>query len=136
MLLGWSVMHVQRSVKSEMEGSVRITLKEFENASTFLNPTEHKDMVVYQDDHTLFASLGAAAHSRTHSRSGLHGVEAAFMLCLLFSRQALALLHSHHFCHLTSMTETTSTATALRNIRKCIQLFGAFLSVTNCIPEA
>ena len=32
--------------------------------------------------------------------------------------------------------ETANTATPLRNLRKCIQLFGAFLSVTNCIPKA
>ena len=32
--------------------------------------------------------------------------------------------------------ETANTATPLRNLRKCIQLFGAFLSMTNCIPKA
>ena len=45
----------------------------------------------------LFASLGAAALSRTHrSRHGLHGVEAAFTLCLLlgFRARLLALSFS------------------------------------------
>ena len=55
--------------------------------------------------HALFASLGAAALSRTHrSRCGLHGVVAAFTLysCLLFHfrTRLLALPCSHHnFCH-------------------------------------
>ena len=34
--------------------SIHITLKEFENASVFLNRTECEDMVVYQDDHVLY----------------------------------------------------------------------------------
>ena len=56
MLLGWSVMHVQRTKCEKWEGrqSVRITLKEFANASAFSNRTEREDMVVYQDDHALY----------------------------------------------------------------------------------
>ena len=34
--------------------SVPITLKEFENVSTFLSCTECKDMVVSQDNHMLY----------------------------------------------------------------------------------
>ena len=50
--------------------------------------------------HAFFASLGAAALSRTHhSRRELHGVEAAFTLCLLgFHARLLAL--SFSFNHL------------------------------------
>ena len=57
MLLGWSVMHVQRSVKSVRRKAKRfvfITFKEFDNASAFLNRTEREDIVIYQDDHTLY----------------------------------------------------------------------------------
>ena len=50
---GLAVMQRTRCEKCEKEGKARITLKEFENASAFLNPTESEDMVVYQDDHTL-----------------------------------------------------------------------------------
>ena len=55
--------------------------------STVSNHTEREDMVVSQDYNALyFASLGAAAHSRTHrSRRGLHGVVAAFMLSVFSS---------------------------------------------------
>ena len=38
----------------ERRQSVRITLKEFENTSAFLNPTEHENMVASQDDHVLY----------------------------------------------------------------------------------
>ena len=91
MLLGWSVMHVQRTKceKWERRQSVRITLKEFANASAFPNRTEREDMVVYQDDHALYLLRYALLLSRTHrSRRGLHGVEAAFTLSSPFSRQA------------------------------------------------
>ena len=54
MLLGWSVMHVQQT-KCEKCEKARITLKEFENASAFSNCTEHKDMIIYQDDHALYS---------------------------------------------------------------------------------
>ena len=71
----------------EARQNVHITLKEFENVSAFSNCTEHEDMVVF------FASLGAAALSRTHcSRHELHSVEAAFTLCLLCFRARLLAL--------------------------------------------
>ena len=68
---------------------------------------EREDMVgrLSRRSHALFASLGAAAISRTHrSRRGL-GVVAAFTLCLLlhFRARLLALPRSHHnFAILTS----------------------------------
>jgi len=45
-LLGRLVTYVQQSVKNVRRQSVRITLKEFENVSAFLNCTERKDMIV------------------------------------------------------------------------------------------
>ena len=51
--------------------------------STFSNRTEREDMVVSQARRpcAVFASLGAAALSRTHRfRRGLHGVMGAFTL--------------------------------------------------------
>ena len=68
-----------------------------ENVSAFLDCTEREDMVVYQDDHTLY--LLAAALSHTHrSRRGLHSVVAAFTFSLLFHfcARLLALSHSNH----------------------------------------
>ena len=49
-------MHVQQSVKSVRRKAkrIRITLKEFENVSTFSNRTEREDMVVSQEDHALY----------------------------------------------------------------------------------
>ena len=42
--------------KCEKEGKayVRIMLKEFKSVSTFSNRTEHEDMVISQDDHSLY----------------------------------------------------------------------------------
>ena len=40
--------------KWEGRQSVRITSKEFENVNTFLNRTDCENMVVSQDDHTLY----------------------------------------------------------------------------------
>ena len=40
--------------KWEGRQSVRITSKEFENVNTFSNRTECENMVVSQDDHTLY----------------------------------------------------------------------------------
>ena len=77
---------------------------------------------------TLFALLGAIALSRTHrSRRGLHGVEAAFTLCLLirFHARLLTLSSSQLLPFCRRNNETASAATALRmiNLRKCTQLF-------------
>ena len=102
--------------------SVHITLKEFENVSAFSNHTEREDTVNSQDDHTLFASLGAAALSHTHcSRPRLHGIETAFTLCLLicFHTRLLALsssLPSQLLPFWRRDSETASTTTALRMI--------------------
>ena len=76
----------------------------------------------------LFALLGAIALSRTHrSRRGLHGVEAAFTLCLLirFHARLLTLSSSQLLPFCRRNNETASAATALRmiNLRKCTQLF-------------
>ena len=85
---------------------------------------------------TLFASLGTTALSCTHrSRHGLHGVEAAFMLCLLlrFRTRLLALsssLPSQLLPFWRRDNETTSAIAVLRMIKLL-----AFLSVTNCILE-
>ena len=40
--------------KWEGRQSVRITSKEFENVNTFSNRTDYENMVVSQDDHTLY----------------------------------------------------------------------------------
>ena len=84
------------ATKCEKCEKAKRTHYEFENVSASSNRTEREDMVVSQDD-ALFASLGAAALSRTHrSRRGLHGVEAVFTLCLLlrFCARLLALSSS------------------------------------------
>ena len=113
----------------------------------------------------LFASLGAADLSCTHrSQRGLHGIEAEFTLCLLFRFRArlLALpsslpLQLWPFWHCDN--ETASAATVLRTLNLhtvytfckqdvlitfinetdvCTQATSliAFVSMTNCIPEA
>ena len=59
-----------------------------EDVSAVSHRTEREDMVVSQDDQlgALFATLGAAAHSRTHrSRRGLHGVVAVVTLSVFSS---------------------------------------------------
>ena len=155
--LGWSVMHVQRSVKSVRRKPKRTHYIEriWECECVFKPHRTQSYGRLPRWPRVLFASLGAAVLSRTHrSRSWLHGVEAAFTLCLLlcFHARLLALSSSLPsqllpFWHRDN--ETTSTATALRtiNLCKCIQLFVnrmfncipewqiAFLSVTNCIPK-
>ena len=82
--------------------SICTTLNEFENVRAVSNRTECKDMVVPHDDHMLyFASLGAAALSYAHrSQRGLHGVVAAFTLCILFRYHSRLLVLSSLFkCH-------------------------------------
>ena len=139
---GWSCMCNEVWKVWEGRQSIRITLKELENVSMFLNPTECKDMVVSQDDHMLYllarrcCSLWCSLFSiRTSWHWGC-----IYVLSSPFSRQALALsssLPSQLLPFWRRDKETASAATVLRkiNLRKRIQLFGAFLSVTNCIPE-
>ena len=72
--------HVANEVLKVWEGrqSVRITLKDrtAQNAKIW--------SFISRRPRALFSSLGAAALSRTYrSRRGLHGVKAAFTLCLL-----------------------------------------------------
>ena len=91
--------HVQRNVKTVRRQSVRITLKEFENVNAFSNRTEREDTVVSQDNHVLYLLRLALLLSlvATHcSRSGLHGVEAAFTLCLLLRFRARLLTARLH----------------------------------------
>ena len=52
MLLGQSVMHVQRSVKSVRRA--KHTLKGFKDMSAVLKHTDHEDIVVSQDSHMLY----------------------------------------------------------------------------------
>ena len=81
MLLGLSV---QRSVKSVRRRAKRTYYVE-RDVSTVSNRTEREDMVISQDDHTLYL-LCTAALSRTHRcRRGLHGVVAAFTLSVFSS---------------------------------------------------
>ena len=67
--------------EKELGQCVRTTLKEFENVSAVSNRTERGDVVISQDNHTLYLLryIGAAALSRTHcSRCGLHGIVTVF----------------------------------------------------------
>ena len=82
MLLGWLVMHVQRSVKSVRKRAMRMYY--VERVRECERVFELHGMQGY--DHfsrrpcTLFALLGAAALSRTHrSQHRLHSIVAAFM---------------------------------------------------------
>ena len=125
----WSVM---QSATNEVweEGKVYALCWEFESASAFSNCTMRRYGHLSRRPHTLFALLGAAALSRTHcSWRGLHGVEAAFTLCLLhFRARLLALsfsLPSQLLPFWRRDNETASAATALRTINLL-----AFLSVT------
>ena len=86
MLLGWSVMHVQRSVKSVRRKAKRTHYVERvrECERVFEPHRTRRYGRLSRPLRALFASLGAAALSRTYrSRRGLHGVEASFTLCLL-----------------------------------------------------
>ena len=90
-------MHVQRSVKS-VRRKAKCThyverVRECERVFK-LHRTQRYGCLSRQP-RALFASLGAAALSCTHhSRRGLHGVEAAFTLCLLRFRARLLALSS------------------------------------------
>ena len=132
-LLGRSVMHVQRSVKSVRRKAKRThyieRVRECECIFELHRTQRYGQFSRWP--HTLFVLLGAAALSRTHrSRRRLHSVEAAFTLCLLlcFRARLLALsssLPSQLLPFWRHDNETASTATALRtiNLRKCTQLF-------------
>ena len=90
------VMHVQRSVKSVMSverKAKRMYYRYVERVRQCKRVFEPHRMRGYgrflRRPRALFASLGAAALSRTHrSRHGLHGVVAAFTLSLLFRFRA------------------------------------------------
>ena len=88
------VMHVKRSVKSVMRGKAkRMHYRFVERVRQCKRVFEPHRMRGYgrfsRRPRALFASLGAAALSRTHrSRRGLHGVVAAFTLSLLFRFRA------------------------------------------------
>ena len=144
MLLGWSVMHVQRTKckKCEKEGEAYTLRWKSSKMRARLNHTECEGMVVYQDDHALFfASLDTVALL-------LIGLDVDFMALRLHFRAVFFIFAPassvFFFAPITTFAiwrhdnETTSAATALRkiNLCMCIQLFGAFLSMTNCIPEA
>ena len=113
------------STKCEKQ-SVRTTLKEFRGCERGFEPRGYSRFS--RRPRALFASLGAAGHSRTHrSRRGLHSVVAAFTLCLLFHFRArlLALsssLPSQFLPFSRRDNETASAASALRTIN-CTQLF-------------
>ena len=128
--LGRSVMHVQRSVKSVRRKAKRTHYVERTGGCerVFEPHRTRKYGRSSRRPRALFASLGAAAFSRTHlSRRGLHGVEAAFTLGLLlrFCARLLALSSSLLSQLLPCDNETASAATALRtiNLRKCTHLF-------------
>ena len=132
-LLGRSVMHVQQSVKSVRRKAKRTHYIErvWKCECVFEPHRTRRYSQFSRRPHTLFASLGAAALSHTHhSRPSLHGIEAAFTLCLLicFHTRLLALsssLPSQLLPFWRRDSETASTAIALRtiNLRKCTQLF-------------
>ena len=97
MLLGRSVMHVQRSVKSVRRKAKRAHYVERvrECEHVFEPHRTQRYGCFLRRPRALFASLGAAALSRAHrSRCGLHGVEAAFTFCLLRFRARLLALSS------------------------------------------
>ena len=111
--------------------SVCITLKEFENVSMFSNRTECKNMVVLKTT-TRFICFARCcfSFSRTHhSQHWLHGIVAAFTLCLLFRFRARlahsSSLPSQFLPFWRRDNKTTSAATVMRmiNLRKCTQLF-------------
>ena len=95
----WKVWEGRQSV-------LRITLKEFENVSTFSNHTEHEDMVVSQDDHALICfarcccSLSYSSFSTWTSR---HWRYIYALYSPLFSRQALP-CSRYNFCHFDVVT--------------------------------
>ena len=103
--------------------------KSSEDARPVSYCTECEYMVVFQDDYILFfATLGAAALSRTHRpRRALHGIVAAFMLCLLFRFRARLLAFSFSlpspFCYRNNGTASAATVLKTINLRKCTQLF-------------
>ena len=112
--LGWLVMHVQRSVKSvRRKAKCMHYVERIRECEPVFEPHRtQKYGRLPRRPRPLFASLGAAALSRTHrSRRGLHGVEAVFMLCLLlrFCFRLLALSSSLPsqllpFCHFDVVT--------------------------------
>ena len=64
--------------------SIHTTLKEFQECEHDF--ALHRTQGYARRPHTLFATLGAAALSRTHrSRRGLHGIVAAFTLSVFSS---------------------------------------------------
>ena len=98
-LLGRLVMHVQRSVKSVRRKAKRTHYVErvWECERVFEPHRTRRYGRFSRRPHALFASLDAAALSRTHrSRRRIHEVEAAFTLCLLlrFCARLLALSFS------------------------------------------
>ena len=120
--------------------SVRITLKEFENVSVFSNCTECKNMVVSQDDHTLYLLARCwFSLSRTHhSRHWLHGIVATFMLCLLF-RFCASLAHSSSlhsqflpFWRRDNKTASAATFNCIPKLDRCLPTSHTF----SCIPKA
>ena len=128
---GRSCMCNEQSVKS-MRRKAKRTHYEFENVSAFSNRTGTRRYGrLSRLPLALFVLLGAAALFRTNcSRCGLHGVEAAFTLCLLlrFHTRLLALsssLPSQLLPFWRRDNETASATTALRtiNLHKCTQLF-------------
>ena len=95
MLLGRLVMHVQRSVKSVRRKAkcTHYVERVWECERVFEPHRTQRYGHFSRRPHALFASLGAAALSRTHrSQRKLHGVEAAFTLCLLHFRARLIAL--------------------------------------------
>ena len=136
-------MHVQRSVKSVRRKAKRTHYIErvWGCECVFELHRTRRYSQFSRRPRTLFASLGAAALSRTHrSRCRLHGGEAAFTLCLLlcFCTGLLALsslLPSQLLPFLRRDNETASAPITLEkiNLRKCTQLF--VNRIFNCIPK-
>ena len=154
---GRCVMHVQRSVKSvRRKAKPTHSIERVENVSVFWTAQNAKIWSLRYGRFSrwpcaLFASLGTAAFSRTHcSRCRLHGIVAAFTLCLLFrfapgSYSFLPCSHHNFLPFWRRDNETATAATVLRmiNLRNCTQLFCkqdvliAFLSGTNvCCAQA
>ena len=91
MLLGWLVMHVQRSVKSvRRKAKCTHYVERVRECERVFEPHRTRRYGrLSRRPRALFASLGAAALSRTYrSRRGLHGVDASFTLCLLLRFRA------------------------------------------------